>query len=81
MEQKTPVKPAARVKSGKPAASKPAVRKASVPARKTAARKPAAKKATSARSGSDKVVSMKDWVARYAAMNTPDAVGKSKARK
>jgi hypothetical protein len=81
MEQKTSVKPAARAKSGKPVASKPAVRKASVPASKTAARKPAAKKAASARSGSDKVVSMKDWVARYAAMNTPDAIGKNKARK
>lgn len=81
MEQKTPAKPAARVKSGKPVASKPAARKASVPARKTAARKPAAKKATPARSGSNKVVSMKDWVARYAAINTPDAIGKNKARK
>jgi len=76
MEQKTPVKPAAKVKSGKTVA-----RKTSVPARKTTARKPAAKKATPARSGSNKVVSMKDWVARYAALNTPDAIGKGKVRK
>ena len=81
MEQKAPAKPAAKVKSGKPAAGKPSARKASVPARKTAARKPVEKKATPARSDSNRVVSMKDWVARYAAMNTPDAIGKGKARK
>ena len=81
MEQKAPVKAAAKVKSGKPVASKPAARKASVPARKTATRKPAAKKATPARPDSNRVVSMKDWVARYAAMNAPDAIGKNKARK
>jgi class III poly(R)-hydroxyalkanoic acid synthase PhaE subunit len=81
MEQKTPAKRVAKARPGKPTGSKPASRKASLPARKTAARKPAEKKATPARSGSNKVVSMKDWVARYAAMNTPDAIGKSKARK
>jgi class III poly(R)-hydroxyalkanoic acid synthase PhaE subunit len=81
MAQKAPEKPAAKGKSGKPAASKPAARKAAVPARKTAARKPAEKKAAPARSGSNKVVSMKDWVARYAALNTPDAIGKGRARK
>ena len=81
MEQKSPVKPAAKVKPGKPLASKPAARNASVLARKATARKPVAKKATPARSGSNKVVSMKDWVARYAAVNTPDAIGKGKARK
>lgn len=82
MEQKAPAKPAAKAKSGKPVASKPAARKASVPARKTVIKKPAAKRVAHGRTSSDdRVVSMKDWVARYAAMNTPDAIGKNKARK
>ncbi|MGH8061137.1 MAG: class III poly(R)-hydroxyalkanoic acid synthase subunit PhaE [Pseudoxanthomonas sp.] len=81
MEQKAPAKRVAKAQPGKVVASKPAARKVSVPARKAAARKPAEKKAAPARSGSNKVVSMKDWVARYAAMNTPDTIGKGKARK
>jgi poly[(R)-3-hydroxyalkanoate] polymerase subunit PhaE len=81
MEQKAPTRRVAKAQPGKAIASKPAVRKASVPARKTAARKPAEKKTAPARADSNGVVSMKDWVARYAAMNTPDAIGKGRARK
>jgi class III poly(R)-hydroxyalkanoic acid synthase PhaE subunit len=86
MEQKAPAKRVAKAQPGKQAASKPVVAKGSMPARKTpaskpATRKPAAKKTPAARSGSNRVVSMKDWVARYAALNTPEAIGKGKGRK
>ena len=96
VEQKAPARRAAKVESGKaaarksatrkPAAKKTAAKKISAPAsknlaRKTAAAKAAPTKAAPTRSGSNQVVSMKDWVARYAAMNTPDAIGKNKARK
>jgi hypothetical protein len=85
MEQKAPAKRVAKTPPRKPA-SKPAAAKGSLPARKTAAStpvagKPAAKKTPAARSGSNRVVSMKDWVARYAALNTPEATGKGEARK
>jgi class III poly(R)-hydroxyalkanoic acid synthase PhaE subunit len=60
--------------SHKPAAAKPTIRK------KPAAAKTVAK-AASIPSGNGPVVSMKDWVARYAAVNTPDAIGSDAAGK
>jgi len=94
VEQKMPVKQVSR---------KTALKKASAPSRKAAAKRAvgknvvakqpvstkAAAKAVSVPSGSGRVVSMKDWVARYAAVNTPDGpalgkqkgAGKQKARK
>lgn len=86
VKQKAPVKQASRAKAGKAVArkrvaKKPAATKGPPPARKNSTGKTAAAKTASARSGSARVVSMKDWVARYAAMNTPEAIGKNKARK
>ena len=81
MEQQAPAKQAARTPSVKSAARKPAAGKKSTLAVKTATKKPLAKKTTAVRANSNRVVSMKDWVARYAAINTPDAIGKNKARK
>ena len=91
VEQKAQAKPVAKASSGKSVTRKPAPRKKSVPVVKTAikkpaAKKPAAKKTAPARTNSGRVVSMKDWVARYAAMNIPDGIGpdaiaKGKARK
>jgi class III poly(R)-hydroxyalkanoic acid synthase PhaE subunit len=90
VEQKAPARRAAKAESGKatrksavkkPAAKNPPAKKISAPARKNSARKTTAAKTAPARSGNNQVVSMKDWVARYAAMNTPDAIGKDKARK
>lgn len=93
VEQKTPEKKVSRKAAAKKAA----------PSRKAAAAKQAASKkhvitthapakqpkAVSVPSGNGRVVSMKDWVARYAAANTPDGpavakqkgAGKQKARK
>jgi polyhydroxyalkanoate synthase subunit PhaE len=68
----------------KPAVVKPAIVK-QVVAKHASAKQPAstkiAAKAASAPSGNGRVVSMKDWVARYAAANTPDgpALGKQKS--
>lgn len=85
VEQKAPIKKV----SGKAVAKKAAAssRKAAVakqaakhaPAKQPVSAKAAAK-AASVPSGNGRVVSMKDWVARYAAANTPDgpAVGKQK---
>ena len=88
VEQKTPVKPASTNAVAK--------KKASASPRKAVAKHAAAKqpvstkvpKAASTPSGNGRVVSMKDWVARYAAANTPDgpaldkkSAGKKKARK
>lgn len=85
VEQKAPIKKV----SGKAVAKKAAAssRKAAVakqaakhaPAKQPVSAKAAAK-AASVSSGNGRVVSMKDWVARYAAANTPDgpAVGKQK---
>ena len=96
VEQRTQAKPIAKASSGKSVARKPAARKKSVPVvttaikkpaiKKPAAKKPAVKKTAPARTNNDRVVSMKDWVARYAAMNIPDGIGpdaiaKGKARK
>jgi class III poly(R)-hydroxyalkanoic acid synthase PhaE subunit len=81
VEQKTRTEPAANAQSRKSAARKTAARNKSTPVANAAIKKPAEKKTTPARTNSDRVVSMKDWVARYAAMNTPDAIGKGKARK
>ncbi|KAF1718680.1 class III poly(R)-hydroxyalkanoic acid synthase subunit PhaE [Pseudoxanthomonas yeongjuensis] len=81
MEQKAAAKQVAKTASGKSVATKPAAGKKSAPVAKTVARKPVAKKTAPARANSGRVVSMKDWVARYAALNTPDAIGKGKARK
>lgn len=81
MEQKAPAKQVARTPSGKSTTRKPAARKKSTPIVEAAVKKPAAKKTTPARANSNRVVSMKDWVARYAALNTPDAIGKGKVRK
>ena len=76
----------------KPAVVKPAVVK-QVVAKHTSAKQSSstktAAKAASAPSGNGRVVSMKDWVARYAVANTPDgpalgkqkSAGKHKARK
>lgn len=80
VEQKTPVKQASRKAANKKAAA--SGRKAAAkhaPAKQPVSTKAAAK-AASVPSGSGRVVSMKDWVARYAAANTPDgpAVGKQK---
>ena len=67
--------------------AKKAAKKKSAPGNKTVAGKPAdakvvATKEASAHANGNRVVSMKDWVARYAAMNTPDAIGgKGKVRK
>ena len=86
-------KVAAKRVSGKVAAKKAAKNKVAVPSRKAAAKPPAptktAVKTASAASSSGRVVSMKDWVARYAAANTPDgpvlgkqkSAGKNKVRK
>ncbi|KAF1707854.1 class III poly(R)-hydroxyalkanoic acid synthase subunit PhaE [Pseudoxanthomonas sacheonensis] len=75
---------------GKKIPKKAAAKKAVAPSRKAAATRHApakqpvstktAVKAASAPSGNGRVVSMKDWVARYAAANTPDgpALGKQK---
>jgi class III poly(R)-hydroxyalkanoic acid synthase PhaE subunit len=75
-------KAAAKQAAAKPVASKHA------PAKHPAATKVAAK-AVPVPSGNGRVVSMKDWVARYAAVNTPEGpgagkqkdAGKQKARK
>ena len=68
-------------------------KKATVPGRKVAAGQPVetrkAAKTASVPSGIGRVVSMKDWVARYAAANAPDgpapdrqkSASKNKARK
>ncbi len=81
VEQKARAKPVAKAPSGKPATRQPAAGKKAAPMAKTAIKKPAARKTAPARTNGDRVVSMKDWVARYAAMNTPDAIGKGKVRK
>ncbi len=92
VEQKTPVKQVSR----KIATKKAAKKKVAAPSRKAVqnvvAKQPAltktAAKAASTPSGNGRVVSMKDWVARYAAINTPDgpaldkkSTGKKKAHK
>ncbi|HEX7801860.1 MAG TPA: class III poly(R)-hydroxyalkanoic acid synthase subunit PhaE [Pseudoxanthomonas sp.] len=89
VEQKAPEKKVSRKAVAK--------KKAAAPSRKAAAKRAPAKqsaptkaaKAVSVSSGNGRVVSMKDWVARYAAANTPDGpalgkqkgAGKQKARK
>ena len=84
VEQKTPEKKVSRKAAAKKAApsrkavaAKQAASKKHVIAKHTPAKQP---KAVSVPSGNGRVVSMKDWVARYAAANTPDgpAVGKQK---
>lgn len=95
VEQKSPGKKAPEKKAPKKAAAKKTAassRKAAAakraPAKQSAATKAAAK-AIPVPSGNGRVVSMKDWVARYAAANTPDGpalgkqkgAGKQKARK
>ncbi|MEO8365081.1 MAG: class III poly(R)-hydroxyalkanoic acid synthase subunit PhaE [Pseudoxanthomonas sp.] len=81
VEQKAQTKSAAKAPPAKSAARKPAARKKSTAVAKAALKQPAAKKKVSVGAGGNQVVSMKDWVARYAAMNTPDAVAKGKVRK
>ena len=91
VEQKAPIKAkrTAKPPSRKPVARKTAVKQAPVPNKKPAAAKSAVKKkpataktaatkAAPAQPGNNRVVSMKDWVARYAAANTPEAIGKQK---
>jgi class III poly(R)-hydroxyalkanoic acid synthase PhaE subunit len=85
VEQKAPERA-----PGKKVPKKATAKKATAPSRKHAvtkhapAKQPAstkaAVKAASSPSGDGRVVSMKDWVARYAAANTPDgpALGKQK---
>lgn len=88
VEQKAPEKKV----SGKSVAKKKAV----APSRKATAKRTAAKHAPAKQpktapvsAGNGRVVSMKDWVTRYAAVNTPDGplpgkqkgAGKQKARK
>jgi len=48
---------------------------------KTAIGKSAPKKTTPAPASGNRVVSMKDWVARYAAMNIPDGIDSGANRK
>ncbi len=76
--------------TAKRASSKAVSKKASVVSQKPAAksapskRRPEAKtvaKAAPIPSANGRVVSMKDWVARYAAVNTPDAIGSDAAGK
>jgi len=86
VEQKTRQKRVARPQSRKVDAEKKMAKKSSVSNKKAVARKSvetkaAMTKAAPVQSGGSPVVSMKDWVARYAAVNTPDAIGKKKARK
>ncbi len=89
VEQKLPVeaaaKPRPRKSPVKKAVAKPvrASRKKVVAAKpvvstKTVAKKTAARKTAPTQAGGSKVVSMKDWVARYASANTADAAGKRK---
>ncbi|MET0815438.1 MAG: class III poly(R)-hydroxyalkanoic acid synthase subunit PhaE [Pseudoxanthomonas sp.] len=80
MEQSPPKKkPVAKsaAKKTAPAAPKPVAAKP-VASKPGTARKPAparsATKAAAVPAGNGRVVSMKDWVARYAAVNTPDAI-------
>ena len=77
-------------KSAKRVSRKAVPKKASVVGQKPAAKpaptkkRPEAKttaKAAPISSGNGRVVSMKDWVARYAAVNTPDAIGADAAGK
>ena len=86
VEQKAQIKPVAKALAKKPAARKPVARKKPAPVAKTAIGKSAPKKTTPAPASGNRVVSMKDWVARYAALNIPDgigpdAIGKGKVRK
>lgn len=90
VEQKAPVKRVPRKIAKKKAAasSRKAAAVKHAPAKQPVSTKAAAK-AASVSSGNGRVVSMKDWVARYAAANTPDGpavakqkgAGKQKARK
>jgi class III poly(R)-hydroxyalkanoic acid synthase PhaE subunit len=95
VEQKAPERKAPEKKIPKKAAAKKTAassRKAAA-ARRASAKQPAATKAAAkavpVSSGNGRVVSMKDWVARYAAVNTPEGpaagkqkgTGKQKARK
>lgn len=96
VEQKAPVKKVSRkavakkaaVSSRKAAVARQAAAK-HAPAKKQPVSTKAAAKAVSVPSGGGRVVSMKDWVARYAAVNTPEGpaagkqkgAGKQKARK
>lgn len=84
VEQKTPEEKVSRKAAAKKAAPsrkaavvKQAASKKHVTAKHTPAKQP---KAVAVPSGNGQVVSMKDWVARYAAANTPDgpAAGKQK---
>ena len=85
VEQKTAVQRIAKTRSHKPVigkkATKKTAKKVSATGVKTGAGKPTKAKAAPASPGGNRVVSMKDWVARYAALNTPDAIGKGRARK
>ena len=86
MEQKAPAKQVARTLSRKSTTKKTAGGKKSAPVVKAATKKAAASKTIPARANRNRVVSMKDWVAHYAALNIPDgigpdAIGKGKVRK
>lgn len=91
VEQKTPAEKVHRKAAAKKAAtsSRKAAGAKLAPAKRPVSTKPAAAKAASVPSGSGRVVSMKDWVARYAAANAAGGAalgkrkgaGKQKARK
>ena len=81
VEQKAQIKPVAKALAKKPAARKPVARKKPAPVAKTAIGKSAPKKTTPAPASGNRVVSMKDWVARYAAMNIPDGIDSGANRK